>query len=295
MNKGRKRISIDPLRFWHLYSQWLSGNITQKEIYTELGVSRATLSRRLEEYRKLKNDESTVLSQIFKHPVPYRLNQINVANGLNMLESINDSTIKTIVFDPEYRGILNYLSFGNEGSRQSARMELPQMDDDLIHIWMLEIDRVLKPSGYCFFWTDKYALCEGIHNYFEKTTLRPVDLLTWDKLRLGMGYRLRHRTEYLLILQKPPVVAKKTWQSHSIPDIWSEKVKTTQHPHAKPIGLLKELILAASQPGDVILDPCAGSYNTFQAISSIGDRYFLGCDLIEPTVAIPQHSIKKNR
>ena len=56
MTKGRKRISIDVIRFWHLYSKWISGEISQKEICNQLGISRATLARRLEEYRKLKKD-----------------------------------------------------------------------------------------------------------------------------------------------------------------------------------------------------------------------------------------------
>ena len=31
-----------------------------------------------------------------------------------------------------------------------------------------------------------------------------MDLVTWDKDRMGMGYRTRRVTEYMVILQKPP-------------------------------------------------------------------------------------------
>ena len=280
MNKGRKRITIDVIRFWHLYSKWISGKISQKEICNELKISRATFARRLEEYRKLKKDESTVMSQILKNPASYRLNQINVANGLDMLKSINNSTIKTTFFDPQYRGVLDHLSYGNEGLRQNKRISLPQMNDKTISQFMKEIDRVLIPSGYCFFWTDKYILGEG-NQYHINTTLKPVDLLTWNKQRIGMGYRLRNSAEYLLVLQKQPIIVKNTWQNHAIPDVWNEKVKHP-HPHAKPAKLIKELILATSKPGDIVLDPCAGSYAVLQAVSEIGDRHFLGCDLISP-------------
>ena len=52
-----------------------------------------------------------------------------------------------------------------------------------------------------------------------------VDAMTWDKGRMGMGYRTRRRTEYLLVLQKEPTRAKGVWTAHDIPDIWLEKVE----------------------------------------------------------------------
>ena len=286
MSKGRKRISIDALQFWQLYSKWLSGEISQKDICNELKISRATLGRRLNEFRRQKQDETTILSQIFKTTTKYKLNQVNVSNGLSLMENINDSTIKVVFFDPQYREVLNRLSYGNEGARQNKRIALPQMNKDTIYTFMEEIDRVLKPEAYCFLWVDKYIMGEGIR-FYNNTNLKPVDLLVWDKQRIGMGSRLRNQAEFLIVLQKPPVIAKKTWQDHAIPDVWSEKVKHNWHPHTKPIGLVTKLVLTTSQPGDVILDPAAGSYVTLQAVSDLGDRYFLGCDLINPLAPAP--------
>ncbi len=286
MNKGRKRITIDTIQFWQLYSKWLSGEISQKEICTQLNISRATLGRRLDEFRKQKQNETNILSQIFKTTTKYKLNGFNTDDGLSLMENINDSTIKVVFFDPQYRDVLNRLSYGNEGARQNKRISLPQMNKDTIYTFMEEIDRVLKPEAYCFLWVDKYIMGEGIR-FHNSTNLKPVDLLVWDKQRFGMGARLRNQTEYLLVLQKPPIVAKKSWQSHSIPDIWSEKANTSLHPHTKPVGLITKLVLTTSQPGDVILDPAAGSYVTLQAVSDLGDRYFLGCDLINPLTPAP--------
>ena len=44
-----------------------------------------------------------------------------------------------------------------------------------------------------------------------------VDLIAWDNLRPGNGYRSRRRGGYLLVLQKPPLRAKATWRDHGIP------------------------------------------------------------------------------
>lgn len=48
---------------------------------------------------------------------------------------------------------------------------------------------------------------------------------------------------------KKPVRAKGCWLSHSIPDVWLEKITKT-HPHSKPIELQKVLILATTEEGD---------------------------------------------
>lgn len=45
----------------------------------------------------------------------YKLNSKNKADGLDLLRSLKDKTIKTAFFDPQYRGVLDKLKYGNEG------------------------------------------------------------------------------------------------------------------------------------------------------------------------------------
>lgn len=42
------------------------------------------------------------------------------------------------------------------------------------------------------------------------------------------------------------------------------------HPTQKPVGLLKELIKVFTDPGDVVIDPCAGSGSTLRAAMELG-------------------------
>ena len=56
--------------------------------------------------------------------------------------------------------------------------------------------------------------------------------------------------------------------------------KNKKHPHQKPLELQKILIEAVSNPGDIILDPAAGSYSVLEACLS-SQRTFLGCDIAE--------------
>ncbi len=81
-----------------------------------------------------------------------------------------------------------------------------------------------------------------------------VDLITWNKGRMGMGYRTRRVAEYLLVLQKHPQVAESVWRKDDVPDAWRE-----------PVGLQAAVIEAVTDPGDIVLDPAAGSYSTLAA------------------------------
>lgn len=202
----------------------------------------------------------------------------NVMDGVKFMNKINQSTITACFFDPQYRGIMDKMSYGNEGERQKERALLSQMNNDTIIEFIREINRVLVASGHLFLWIDKFHLCEGIEDWFKKTEFSIVDLITWDKGKIGMGYRTRRRSEYLMVLQKEPIRAKGIWIKHNIPDTWIEKIAGKIHPHQKPMLLQKSLIEAVSSEKDYILDPCAGSYSVLEACKLSG-RNFIGCDI----------------
>lgn len=106
-------------------------------------------------------------------------------------------------FDPQYRGVLDKLKYGNEGKKRGrARAQLEQMNEETIITFIKEINRILKPSKYLFLWVDKFHLVEGVKPWLINTSFKLVDMITWDKQKIGMGYRTRRKSEYLLILQK---------------------------------------------------------------------------------------------
>lgn len=202
----------------------------------------------------------------------------NIADGLKFLKSLSDGFAPLCIFDPQYRGVLDKQRYGNEGSRQRLRSQLPQMTDKQIGQFVNEISRILIGSGHLLLWVDKYHLCTGIHHWLVGTELNIVDLIVWNKKKFGMGYRTRRVSEYCLILQKSPVRAKGVWKSHDIPDVIDEKVDSS-FPHAKPIGLQSRLIEALTNPYDLVIDPAAGSYSVLRACRRT-KRTFLGCDVL---------------
>jgi site-specific DNA-methyltransferase (adenine-specific) len=215
----------------------------------------------------------------YQYEWPLPLNQKNQCDGLDLLAKLEPRSIPLCIFDPQYRGILDKMRYGNEGvSRGRKRAQLLQMSEHTIIQFICGISDALLPSGHLFLWVDKFHLCTGVQAWFEACALEIVDLVTWNKKRMGMGYRTRRQSEYLVIAQKLPKRAKGVWQRHDIPDVWGEKTEG-DHAHAKPINLQATLIEAVTNPGDVVLDPAAGSYSVLTAASKIG-RQFLGCDIV---------------
>jgi len=210
--------------------------------------------------------------------IPIR-NARNRMDGLAMLRSLEDRCAALVFFDPQYRGVLDHLAFGNEGARQKKRADLPQMSDDVISAFITQIARVMAWSGHLMMWCDKHTLgsARHVHHLDATPQLAVVDLMTWDTQRFGMGKRLRSVAEFCIVIQKPPLRAKGIWVDRAMRDVFSEKSDRTDHPHTKPRAQIERIIKAVTKPGDLVVDPCAGSYVVLDACQATG-RQFLGCD-----------------
>ncbi|RDS85904.1 DNA methyltransferase [Dyella psychrodurans] len=208
----------------------------------------------------------------------YAIDARQKADGLALLQALPTDSAPLVFFDPQYRSVLDHLSLGNEDARNPRRAALPSLTDDQIRAFVSEIERVLTPSGHLMLWVDKFLLCTGVPRLTEHTDLRCVDMVTWNKMRMGMGHRTRRHTEHLVVFQKTPVRAKGVWTNHSIPDVWHEQVERGGHTHSKPIRLQQALIQATTRMGDLVVDPCAGGFSVLEAAEGTGRR-FLGADL----------------
>ena len=213
--------------------------------------------------------------------MPITKNTKLTIDGLTLLKSLESASIDLCFFDPQYRGVLDKMRYGNEGERQKGRSALIQMSEESIKSFIIEINRVLKPSCYLMLWIDKFHLCEGVGSWLDSTILQIVDLITWDKGRMGMGYRTRRQSEYLLILQKKPIKAKGTLRLHNIRDVHCEQIPQEDlncHPPSKPKGLQKMLIESCTNKGDLVCDPAAGGFSVFECCREL-ERDFIGTNL----------------
>jgi len=202
-------------------------------------------------------------------------------DALEMVRERPAESVALAFFDPQYRSVLDKMKYGNEGKKRGRRrVALQQMPNGYIHCVIGAIADALAPSGHLMLWVDKFMLCEGQHlELIDGVGLDLVDMVTWSKARMGMGYRSRRFTEHLLIFQKPPKRAKGVWTRKNIPDNWVEPIDIKLrrgHPHAKPFGLIKAMIETTTKPGDLVIDPAAGSYVVERACIELGRPSWCG-------------------
>lgn len=230
--------------------------------------------------RSVFSNAREIITPAFELAPPLFANKRLKMDGLDLLALLPADSIPVAFLDPQYRGVLDRLAYGNEGvTRGRRRAALQQMTEGTIAKFVIGINRVLSPSGHLFLWMDKFHLCQGFTDWLDETRLDVVDMVVWDKERMGMGYRTRRQSEFCVVLQKQPRRAKGVWKTHNIRDVNWEKVDTSAHPHAKPVKLQMELIKAVSNIGDYVVDPAAGSFSVMESANQ-AERNFIGCDIV---------------
>lgn len=243
----------------------------------KLNKSTGKVSNRLK--TQVFSDQRNIQVPNIKLDKGLHLNKKLKMEGLKFLSKLPEASFPIAFFDPQYRGVLDKLDYGNEGKQRGrARASLLQMDEKQISKFIQSINRVLIPSGHLFLWMDKFHLCTGFQPWLSGTNLDVVDMITWNKGKIGMGYRTRRMCEYLVVLQKQPRRAKGIWKLHNIPDVYTESVKRNGYIHRKPVELQAVLIEAVSNEGDIVIDPASGSFSVMESCKKVG-RHFLGCDI----------------
>lgn len=115
----------------------------------------------------------------------------------------------------------------------------------------------------------------GAPNLAGRSFAASHETLVWASL----NKKAKHTFNYLEmkhgefpsdILKKPNRQMRSVW---SIPSTPAREKTHGKHPTQKPLALLERLILACTKPGDLVLDPFAGSGTTGVAAVSLGRRF----------------------
>ena len=197
------------------------------------------------------------------------LNKIIQGDCIEVMKKMPCRCIDLIVTDPPYGDNVGY-GLNNKTIKNN--------ENPLINCSALvEMYRVLKlnKSLYLFTnWKHYPFLTEFILRY---TKFKIRHLIVWKKHNFGMGWAFRHQYELILVLEKgrPKYNFKNFSDVQTASHINHNKLN---HPHEKPLDLLKKMIEHSSNVGDVVLDPFAGSGSTCVACEEIG-RKWVGIEL----------------
>lgn len=126
----------------------------------------------------------------------------------------------------------------------------------------------------------KYAEKHGFKNYIPLVFVKKYSAQV-----LKANMKIVGATEYALVLYRGKL-PKFNNNGHMIFNwmYWEREKKSIPkiHPTQKPIELLKKLVEIYTDPGDVVIDPCAGSGSTLRACMELG-RSSYGFEIHKPT------------
>jgi site-specific DNA-methyltransferase (adenine-specific) len=111
----------------------------------------------------------------------------------------------------------------------------------------------------------------------ETANLRVNQMVVWDKQHFGMGWSFRNQHELIAAASKgvPRMADRGVGSVLSYP-----RPSSDWHPSPKPVELMRRLIVATTEPGELVVDPFAGSAPIAEACRDLGRRY-IGAEIVE--------------
>lgn len=192
-------------------------------------------------------------------------NQIIQGDCRDVLTQLPANSVGLVLTDPPY--LVNYRS--RDGRRIAG-----DIASDWLKPAFAEVSRVLQPGRYCisFYGWNK---ADVFLRAWRAAGLTPVAHLVWVKdypSSVRLVKRL-HEQAYVLAKGQPDEPVE------SITDVLKWKYTGNNlHPTQKPVTSLLPLVMTFSNPGDIVLDPFAGSGSTALA-ARIAGRKYIGIEL----------------
>jgi site-specific DNA-methyltransferase (adenine-specific) len=238
---------------------------------------------------------------------------------LEVLASMPEDSVDMIFADPPYN-LSNGGTTVHAGRRVSVdkgswdKSSGPKEDFDFHYLWIEACRRVLKPDGTIWI-SGTYHSIFACGYALQLLGFRVLNDVAWFKPNASpnLGCRMFTASHETLIWASKNKKSRHTfnysemregdYSSDSLKNpgkqmrtVWSittpQKAEKTfgKHPTQKPIKLLDRIVLASTNPGDLVLDPFAGSATT--GVSALKHkRKFIGIESDESylrELAIPR-------
>lgn len=219
-------------------------------------------------------------------------------DAISFLEKLPSNSVDLIVTDPAYSGMNNKLQLGkgrivgnySEKGKENGKWfgEFEDSEENYAK-FLTECKRVLKKStGHIYIMFDSYSLLSlgGIvRKYFDVK-----NLITWDKINIGMGHYFRRRHEYIIFSTNGNT---RKIKNRKFPDVWRfKRIHNSKYPTQKPVEVFQAMIYASAEKGFTVCDPFLGSGSS--AIAAIKNNCnFIGCDISDKSLDISKSRISE--
>jgi DNA modification methylase len=215
---------------------------------------------------------------------------LHIGDCVPWLASIPPESVHLILTDPPYGNAQIAEQEGEtKGNNTTYTARLATTDNlngpqvsDLLSKVIPEFARILVPGGhfYIFFCFDLY---QELTYHLQKAHLiyDPTPLI-WYKGRavsISSHYNYSPSYEPILFGRKPPREKRRLFEvGKNVLTVSPVSSGLKDHPFEKPKDLLAGMIKASTNPGEVVLDPFAGSGSTLLTAKQLG-RCARGCEI----------------
>ena len=194
---------------------------------------------------------------------------IEHADALDWLAAIEPGTAAAVIYDPPY-AVGTPVRGREDGAAGSVFGPL-----SFLSRTMSLCARALRPGGIVIIFTDYKRMADMCY-VATVTGLRPAACVAWVRTRPGTGGLFCASWNPVLIVSRgiPDAVDRAAVRNVITADYPARRT----HPYQKPAAVYEHILALACRPGDLVLDPFAGSGSSRDAAAKLGLRW-RGCDI----------------
>ncbi|QDH92339.1 DNA methylase [Gordonia phage Spooky] len=200
-------------------------------------------------------------------------------DALLWLIGIDSGTVRAAIYDPPY-ATGTPVRGREDGAAGSVFGPLSFMSRTL-----REVARTLMPGGVALIFADWRRLPDLAY-VCSTVGLRPATQVAWVRNRPGTGGLLRASWDPILVVARgvPDAIDRAAIRNVVQADYPSKR----NHPYEKPVAVYHHILQRVVRPGDLVIDPFAGSGNSRVATESL-DGVWRGCDIDPRWASVDRH------
>jgi len=219
---------------------------------------------------------------------PFLLDQIVICDARQWVKSLPDGCADFLLWDPDY-GVEGAYTVGTRMGREEALAFVEEL--------LPELRRVTRSGQAVVFWSGSVGRVQDFLTSRVNSIWQIHYMGIWHKTNSApaSGDGLSRGFEPWFWLKDGPKPAGE-WEF--LPDVLSAPrvvggfKEAAGHPAQKPVRILEQLIRFFTLPGQVVLDPTAGSGSTAVAARRAGRRY-LCCEIVPEYAEIARRRVAR--